>query len=181
MLAAAPSAHAALGGSPMTTPQGASVTTSGPSATLGTSATPGTSGTSGPSATATMRNAITSGASAASSSSGASGAASYTVRSTTLATGTVVREYVDGNSQVFAACWKGPAYPNISDIFGADYYQQYVDGARAARATRGAARGPSTVEQGGLVVRAGGHMGSYIGCGYLPALMPPGVTANDIR
>ncbi|WP_459719792.1 DUF2844 domain-containing protein [Paraburkholderia sp. 2C] len=184
MLAAAPSANAALGGTPMTTPQGASVTTSGPSASPGTPAAPATPGTSssGPSATATMRNAITSGASAAPSSSGASGAASYTVRSTTLATGTVVREYVDGNGQVFAACWKGPAYPNLSEIFGSDYYQQYVDGARAAQATRGGvARGPSTVEQGGLVVRAGGHMGSYIGCGYLPALMPPGVTANDIR
>jgi hypothetical protein len=132
---------------------------------------------------ATMRNAITSGASgtAPASSSGASGAASYTVRSTTLATGTVVREYVSANGDVFAACWDGPAYPNITDIFGSDYYQQYVEGARAAQATRGVARGPATVEHGGLVVNAGGHMGHYVGCGYLPALMPAGVTGNDIR
>jgi hypothetical protein len=175
MLAAAPSANAVLGGSPMATPQGASVTTSSPSATSGTSAMPGTSGTS---PTATMRNAITSGASG---SSGASGAASYTVRSTTLATGTVVREYVAASGDVFAACWDGTAYPNLSEIFGDDYYKQYADGARAARAARGVARGPSTVEQGGLVVNAGGHMGRYVGCGYLPALMPPGVTGNDIR
>jgi hypothetical protein len=140
-----------------------------------------------------MRNAITPGAStaassvassaasAASGSAAASGTAAYTVRSTTLATGTVVREYVDGNGQVFAACWNGPAYPNLTEIFGNDYYQQYVEGARAARAARGAARGPATVEQGGLVVRAGGHMGHYVGCGYLPALMPPGVTGDVIR
>jgi hypothetical protein len=180
MLAAAPSANAALGSSPMTTPQGASVTTSGPSAM---------SGVPSASATATMRNAITPGASAAASSvasaasgsAAASGPAAYTVRSTTLATGTVVREYVDGNGQVFAACWNGPAYPNLTEIFGNDYYQQYVEGARAARAARGAARGPATVEQGGLVVRAGGHMGHYVGCGYLPALMPPGVTGDVIR
>ncbi|QYD69200.1 DUF2844 domain-containing protein [Paraburkholderia edwinii] len=177
MLAAAPIAKAALGGSPMATPQGASVTTSS------SSATPATSGSSGSSTMATMRNAITSGASgtAPASSSGASGAASYTVRSTTLATGTVVREYVSANGDVFAACWNGPAYPNITDIFGSDYYQQYVEGARAAQATRGVARGPATVEHGGLVVNAGGHMGHYVGCGYLPALMPAGVTGNDIR
>jgi Protein of unknown function (DUF2844) len=171
MLAAAPSANAALGGSPMATPQGASVTTSSPSAPSGTS------GTSGTSAMATMRNAITSGASGSSSASGTA----YTVRSTTLATGTVVREYVAASGEVFAACWDGPAYPNLSEIFGNDYYQQYVDGARAARATRGVARGPSTVEQGGLVVNAGGHMGHYVGCASLPAQMPPGVTGNDIR
>jgi hypothetical protein len=174
MLAAAPSANAALGGSPMTTPQGANVTTSSSSAT---------SATSGSSATATMRNAIATGASAATSaSSGASGAAPYTVRSTTLATGTVVREYVNTNGEVFAACWNGPAVPNLTDIFGSDYYQQYVQGARAAQAARGGvAHGPATVEQGGLVVRMGGHMLHYVGCGYLPALMPPGVTGDDIR
>jgi hypothetical protein len=169
MLAAAPSAKAALGGSPMTTPQGANVTTSGPAATPNASAASGT---------ATMRNAIVQGASGA---SGASGSAAYTVRSTTLATSTVVREYVDGNGQVFAACWDGTAMPNLTDIFGNTYYQQYVEGARAARAARGVARGPATVEQGGLVVQAGGHMGHYVGCGYLPALMPPGVTSGDIR
>jgi hypothetical protein len=172
MLAAAPSANAALGGSPMTTPQGANVTTSSASAT---------SATSGSSATATMRNAITTGASAATSAS-ASGAAPYTLRSTTLATGTVVREYVNTNGEVFAACWNGPAMPSLTDIFGSDYYQQYVEGARAAQAARGGiAHGPATVEQGGLVVRAGGHMLHYVGCGYLPALMPPGVTGDDIR
>jgi hypothetical protein len=171
MLAGAPAANAALGGSPMATPPGARVTTSAPASAA--------SGTSGALPAATMRNQIASGASGATPASSAT--AAYTVTTTTLATGTVVREYLTGNGEVFAACWTGPAMPNLTDIFGSEYYQQYVEGARAARAAHGAAHGPATVEQGGLVVSAGGHMLHYVGCGYLPALMPSGVTSDDIR
>jgi hypothetical protein len=170
MLGAASTAQAALGGSPMATPQGASVTTSAASATTGT---------------ATMRNEVTSGASAAmsgsSGTSGAAGAANYTVRSTTLGTGTVVREYVSASGQVFGVFWDGRFMPKLSDIFGPQYYQQYVDGASAAQAAHGVARGPSTVEQDGLVVHSGGHMGHFVGNAYVPALLPPGVTSDDIR
>ncbi|CAB3761050.1 DUF2844 domain-containing protein [Paraburkholderia humisilvae] len=170
LLAAAPSAQAALGGSPMATPEGATVTSSSPSPTT---------------ATATMRNAIASGASstmpAASGASGTSGAAAYTVRQTTLGTGTVVREYVSPAGIVFGAAWDGPAMPQLSQIFGDQYYQQYAEGASAARAARGVKRGPATVEQGGIVVRSGGHMGHFVGAAWLPAQLPGGVTGDDIR
>jgi uncharacterized protein DUF2844 len=170
LLAAAPSAFAALGGSPMATPEGASVTSSGPASTT---------------AAATMRNAIASGASAtvsgASGASGTSGTAPYTVRETTLGTGTLVREYVSTSGIVFGVAWAGPAMPQISQILGDQYYQQYVQGAGAARAARGVARGSATVEQGGLIVRSGGHMGHFVGSAWLPAELPSGVTGDDIR
>jgi hypothetical protein len=175
LLAAAPSVHAALNDSPMATPEGASVTTSTPSAA---------------STVATMRNAIASGASAASAgasadmsnAAGAAAAAPYTVRETTLKTGTVVREYVSTSTQhVFGVAWSGPFQPQLSNIFGSQYYQQYVLGASAAQAARGTARGQLSVQQGGLVVHSGGHMGHFVGAAWLPAELPAGVTGDDIR
>ncbi|MFC0402590.1 DUF2844 domain-containing protein [Paraburkholderia rhizosphaerae] len=170
LLAAASSAQAALGGGPMATPDGATVTSSTPAPTT---------------ASATMRNAIVSGASvtmpAASGASGTSAAVPYTVRETTLGTGTVVREYVSAGGIVFGVAWNGPALPQLSKIFGDQYYQQYSEGASAARAARGVARGPSSVEHGGIVVKSGGHMGHFIGAAWLPAQLPAGVTGDDIR
>ncbi|CAB3772114.1 DUF2844 domain-containing protein [Paraburkholderia solisilvae] len=177
LLAAAPSVHAALSDSPMTTPDGATVTTSTPPATA---------------PVATMRNAIASGASGASAdvsgasgaagASGASAAAPYTVRETTLKTGTVVREYISTSTQhVFGVAWNGPFQPRLSNLFGGQYYQQYALGASAAQASRGAARGQLSVQQGGLVVHSGGHMGHFVGAAWLPAELPAGVTGDDIR
>ncbi len=163
LLAILPSAHAALGGSPMATPDGASAVSS-------------------TSAAAAMRSAVPSGAMSAMGAMGASApTASFTVRQTTLATGTVVREYLSPAGVVFGVAWRGPAMPALSEIFGSTYFQQYVAGAKAARAARGAARGPAVVEQNGLVVHSGGHMGAFAGSAWLPQALPAGVSGADIQ
>ncbi len=160
LLAILPSAHAALGGSPMATPDGASAVSS-------------------TSAAAAMRSAVPSGAMSAMGASVPT--ASFTVRQTTLATGTVVREYLSPAGVVFGVAWRGPAMPALSEIFGSTYFQQYVAGAKAARAARGAARGPAVVEQNGLVVHSGGHMGAFAGSAWLPQALPAGVSGADIQ
>jgi hypothetical protein len=168
LLAAAPAAHAALGGSPMTTPDGAKLSSAPASA--------------GASASATMRNAITTDMSSASSASTPAAAAPFTVRQTTLGTGTLVREYLTPGGVVFGVAWQGPFLPSLADIFGDAYYQQYVAGAQTARAARGGiARGPMVVDQGGLVVHSGGHPGGFVGNAYVPALLPAGVSPADIQ
>ncbi len=113
---------------------------------------------------------------------GASGAATvtpYSVTQTTLASGTVVREYVSQAGVVFGIAWNGPRMPDLSVLLG-DYFPQYVDGVNALRAAH-PGRGPVAVEQTGLVVRSGGHMGSFTGQAWLPQALPAGVTSGDIQ
>ncbi|SAL56997.1 hypothetical protein AWB74_02641 [Caballeronia arvi] len=148
--AAAP-AYAVLGGDPMTPPQGAMTTN------------------------AVARAAVASGASNASAAS----ASNYTVRSTTLASGTVVNEYLSAEGTVFGIAWHGPRVPDLAGLLG-NYFPQYQEGLKAQRAARGG-RGPVSVQDSGLVVDSGGHMGAFAGHAYLPQSLPAGVSASDIQ
>jgi hypothetical protein len=159
------SAYAGLGGAPMTPPTGASV-----------SSHIVQSGTSASSTQSVMRSA----SSAASSTSTSSASSSYTVRETTFGSGTIVREYLATDGTVFGIAWRGPQMPDLSDLLGS-YFSQYVDGVKAVRAARGNARGPVAVEQSGLVVRSGGHMGGFSGQAWLPSALPSGVSGSDIQ
>jgi len=163
-LAFAPPAQAALGGAPMATPAGANVNTL--SATAAQAAL-------NPSAAIARQAAQSSAASTASAS------APYTVRQTTLPNGTVVREYLSQAGTVFGVGWNGPQPPDLSDLLGS-YFPQYLAGIEARRAA-GAVRGPGVVEQQGLIVHSGGHMGAFSGQAWLPQSLPAGVTAADIR
>lgn len=158
----APAAFAALGGNPMTTPQGATTQVVQPSSV----------NSSADQSQAVMRSAT----SAASSSSAAT---SYTVRETTLASGTVVREYLSQAGTVFGIAWTGPQMPDLGSLLGS-YFPQYVAAEQAARAALGR-RGVSAVTQDTLVVRSGGHMGAFAGVAWLPQALPAGVSGQDIQ
>jgi hypothetical protein len=145
-------AFAVLGGAPMTAPQGATT------------------------AKAVVRAATASGASGT---SGTSASASYTVQSTTLASGTVVNEYLASDGTVFGIAWKGPRVPDLASLLGS-YFPQYQESVTAQRAARGG-RGPVSVQDSGLVVHSSGHMGSFAGNAYLPQSLPAGVSASDIQ
>lgn len=149
------SAYAALGGSPMTPPAGASVNS----------------------------RAVSSAAVAHAAASGAASAAttpsSYTVRATTLGNGTVVREYLAQDGTVFGLAWNGRQMPNLNDLLGT-YFPQYLSGVKAARAVRGG-HGPVAVDQASLVVHSGGHMGAFAGQAWLPQALPAGVSGSDIQ
>jgi hypothetical protein len=161
-LTAAQSAHAALGSAPMTPPADSSVS----------------SRVVQPAGAATQ--SVMRSASSAASAASASSASSYTVRETTLGNGTVVREYLGADGAVFGLAWRGPQMPDLSDLLGS-YFPQYVGGVKAVRAARGNARGPVSVDQSGLVVRSGGHMGAFSGVAWLPSALPAGVSGSDIQ
>jgi hypothetical protein len=152
-LAAVSPAYAVLGGAPMTAPSGATVSNSVSHA----AAVPGSA------------------ASAVSTSS----ASSFTVRTTTLAVGTVVNEYVGADGTVFGIAWQGPRIPDLPSLLGS-YFPQYVQGIQNQRAN-GGGRGPVSVAGSALVVRSGGHMGAFVGQAYLPQALPAGVSASDIQ
>lgn len=163
LLAVTQSAHAGLGGAPMTPPADSSV--SSRTVQLGTS--PATA------AQSVMR-------SASSAASSVPAATSYTVRETTLGNGTVVREYLAADGSVFGLAWRGPQMPDLNDLLGS-YFPQYVAGVKAVRAARGGGHGPVAVDQGSLVVRSGGHMGAFNGQAWLPPALPVGVSGSDIQ
>lgn len=164
-LAGAPPAFAALGGAPMTTPAGATVNTLSAAAAKA-------------SANVTMASKAAGASAAPPSSSSASSPTAYTVRQTTLANGTVVREYVSQAGAVFGVGWSGQQPPDLSALLGG-YFPQYVAGVKANRAA--GVRGPGVVEQSGLVVHSGGHMGAFSGQAWLPDALPAGVSASDIQ
>jgi len=165
-LAAVQSAHAVLGGNPMTPPADASATSRTVQPSSASAAASGASGQ------AVMR-------SASSAASGAAATPSYTVRETTLGNGTVVREYLSQAGAVFAIAWSGPQMPDLADLLGS-YFPQYVTALNAAHATRGG-RGPAAVDEGNLVVHSGGHMGAFSGQAWLPQALPAGVSGSDIQ
>nr|WP_224039129.1 DUF2844 domain-containing protein [Paraburkholderia unamae] len=166
MLAARP-ACAALGGAPMTTPAGATTST------LSAASAAAAQGN----ASAVARQAVQSAASGASSASSASSA--YTVQQTTLANGTVVREYLTQAGTVFGVAWSGPQPPDLATLLGS-YFPQYTAGVKASHAA-GLVRGPGVVENSNVVVHSGGHMGAFSGQAWLPQALPAGVSATDIQ
>jgi hypothetical protein len=147
-------AFAALGSSPMEQPPGSEQTTQVQSV---------------------ARAATASGASGAS----ASTTGTYKVDTTTMASGTIINEYVDAQGVVFGIAWHGPRVPDLASLLGT-YFPQYQQGVKAQRAARGG-RGPVSVQDSGLVVQSGGHMGAFNGHAYLPQSLPAGVSASDIQ
>src|SRR5512133_1143390 len=87
---------------------------------------------------------------------GSTGQAPYTDIRTTLASGTLVHEYTDSGGTVFAVSWSGPFVPDLKQLLGAHFDA-------LARRSGGARRrhGPRAVEQAGVVIDAGGHMGAF--------------------
>lgn len=99
----------------------------------------------------------------------------YTVHELSAPSGNTVREFVSPQGKVFGIAWQGPFRPDFQQLFGT-YFQQFTDSAKSHR--RGS---PLSIEQPGLVVYSGGHMRAFFGKAFVPAMLPQGVTANDIK
>jgi hypothetical protein len=105
----------------------------------------------------------------------------YNVNELTLASGTIVREYV-ASDVVFAVSWRGPFMPDLRSLFGTANFDRYTSGVVAARKSAGMVRrGPVAVGDTQLVVVSGGHMRAFAGYAYLPALLPAGVSLSEIQ
>ncbi len=101
----------------------------------------------------------------------------YTISEITLPSGTVVREYVSPGGKVFAVTWKGMMPPDLQQTLGT-YFEQYK--AAAATAPR-EGHHHQTVRQPDLVVSTGGHMRAWKGVAYVPSLLPPNFSLNEIK
>lgn len=100
----------------------------------------------------------------------------YTVHEMHMSSGTVVREFVTAQGQVFAVAWQGPFMPDLRQVLGS-YYEPYLNEAKFSRSRRG----PVLVQQTDLVVHSGGHMRAFFGRAYLPQLLPTDVQVDEIK
>lgn len=100
----------------------------------------------------------------------------FTLHEIQAASGAAVKEYVSPAGVVFALSWTGPSLPDLRQLLG-PYFDTYVEAANAQRT----GLGPINVQQPGLVVQSGGKMRAFFGRAYVPAMIPPGVTAGEIQ
>ncbi len=102
--------------------------------------------------------------------------ASFRVHEIALPSGTVMREFVASNGKVFAVAWHGPRRPDLRQALG-QYFDAYVSAPRSKFADRRHVQ----IQQGDLVVQAGGHMRALSGRAYLLSAVPSGVDIRDLH
>ena len=101
----------------------------------------------------------------------------YTVSQITLPSGTLVSEYVSAEGKVFAVTWRGASVPDLSQTLGS-YFAEYK---AAASVTPPAGHHHLTVRQPDLIVMTGGHMRAWNGKAYVPSLLPPNFSLDEIK
>jgi hypothetical protein len=102
--------------------------------------------------------------------------AGFTVHEFESPTGTIVREYVSAGGKVFAVAWQGPVLPDFRQTLGR-YFDEYHNAANSPRV----GRRHLEVTGSDLVVESHGHMRAFYGFAYVPSLLPPNFTADDIK
>lgn len=90
----------------------------------------------------------------------------------------VIREYIAPSGVVFGIAWSGIAHPDLAPLLGS-YTSAYQKVAR--QTARKPGRRNVRMQADGIVVEKWGHMGNLKGKAYLPALIPQGVNANEIK
>jgi hypothetical protein len=103
---------------------------------------------------------------------------SYAIHEMKSPAGTVVNEYVDPSGNVFAVSWQGQFPPQMQQILGS-YFSRYTAALQAQQRRYG--HPPLNIQEPGLVVQTGGHMRDHFGRAYIPAMLPQGVTADEIH
>ena len=103
--------------------------------------------------------------------------ANYTVQEV-ISDAATVREYLNLSGVVFAVAWNGMAHPDLSTLLGS-YATEYQNAKRQTPRKHGERR--SKVQASRVIVETWGHMRNLQGRAYLPALLPEGVSVNEIN
>jgi hypothetical protein len=101
---------------------------------------------------------------------------SYRVHEIQLPSGTLLREFVGPNGNVFAVTWQGSTKPDLRQALGR-YFDTYVSAPRAKIVDRKHMQ----IQQGDLVVEGHGHMRALSGRAYLAGAIPSGVNIGDLQ
>ena len=101
----------------------------------------------------------------------------YTVQEV-RADSTVVREYVSSSGVVFGIAWNGLVHPDLTQLLGS-YAVEYQEALKQTPRKPGRRR--LQVKTDRVVVEKWGHMRNLQGRAYAPALVPSGVSVNEIK
>jgi hypothetical protein len=104
-------------------------------------------------------------------------AANYTVNSTTLTSGTTVREYVGADGTVFGVSWSGPFQPDLRNLLGDHFATMTAEAARQAHA----GHSQLYVNRPDVTIESTGHMRAYAGRAWINAKLPAGFNVQDIQ
>jgi len=89
-----------------------------------------------------------------------------------------IREYISPNNIVFAIVWKGLTNPDLTQFLGSyagEYHQALTENPRKP------GRRFHQIKTNKLVVEQWGHMRNLQGRAFVPDLIPPGVSVDDIK
>jgi hypothetical protein len=89
-----------------------------------------------------------------------------------------VREYISPSGIVFAVAWNGMVNPDLTQLLGS-YFADYREARCKMPRTYG--RSSQHVKTGRVVVETWGHMRNLQGRAYVPALVPQGVSIDEIK
>ena len=89
-----------------------------------------------------------------------------------------VREYVSSSGIVFGIAWNGLVYPDITQLLGS-YTGEYQEALQKTLHQKGSRR--LHVKSQNVIVEQWGHMRDLRGRAYAPALLPPGVSVDEIK
>jgi len=101
----------------------------------------------------------------------------YTVREL-RSVAVTLREYVTPSGIIFAIAWNGQIHPDLTPLLGS-----YDDEYRTAlqHTPREPGRRRLHIQTNRVVVEKWGHMRNLQGRAYVPALLPPGVSVDEIK
>jgi hypothetical protein len=102
---------------------------------------------------------------------------SYTVQEIYSESNTV-REYVSSSGIVFGIAWNGLVYPDITQLLGS-YTGEYQKALQQTLRQKGSRH--LQVKSQNVIVEKWGHMRNLQGRAYAPALIPPGVSVDEIK
>ena len=91
-----------------------------------------------------------------------------------------VREYLTRAGQVFAVTWQGPTLPDLRQLLGG-YFGRFQAAAASAHQSNPGIHRQLLVSQPDLVVASVGRLRDFHGFAYLPALLPAGVSVDDLQ
>jgi hypothetical protein len=89
-----------------------------------------------------------------------------------------LREYVAPNGIIFAIAWNGLIHPDLPPLLGS-YAGEYQTALRHTQRKPGSRHRKIETDQ--VVVEKWGHMRNLQGRAYVPALIPPGVSIDEIK
>jgi Protein of unknown function (DUF2844) len=102
----------------------------------------------------------------------------YDVQEITTDSGMRVREFLNRNGIIFAVTWSGPAMPDLQRLLGT-HFAAYTKA--LTELNQSGLQKSLRIASSELVVESGGHLRAYAGRAYLPALIPSGTPASDLR